>query len=110
MKSWPEKVILAVVVVLAIRYLLYRNPIRFHQTVQVDGLTMQVPVLWAPLKNPGEGILIAVRREWARAGTVDVMDRTVFEALTCYIVGTRCGFLSWGAEDTNRPRAECWLR
>ena len=39
---------------------------------------MQVPVLWTPVKNPGGGLLVALRREWAWSGTVDVMDRTMF--------------------------------
>jgi hypothetical protein len=77
MKSWPERLILVVVVLTAVGYVLHGNPIRFHQTVRVDGLTMQLPVFWTPVKDPGEGMLIALRREWG-AGTVDVMDRTVF--------------------------------
>ena len=78
MKNWPERVMLVVVVLAAVGYLLFKNPIRFHQTVQVNGLTMQIPVLWTPVKYPGEGMLVAVRREWAQSGTVDLMDRTVF--------------------------------
>jgi len=77
MKNWPERVMLLVVVLAAVGYLLFKNPIRFHQTVQVNGLTMEVPALWTPVKDPGEGMVIALRREWG-AGTADVMDRTLF--------------------------------
>lgn len=77
MKSWPERLFLAIVLLIAVGYVLHSNPIRFHQTVRVDGLTMRVPVLWTQVKDPGEGMLVALRREWG-SGTVDVMDRTVF--------------------------------
>ena len=78
MKSWPERLILAVVLMFAAGYLLFLNPIHLNQTVQVDGHTMKVPLFWTQVKNPGEGMLVALRREWARSGSVNVMDRTVF--------------------------------
>jgi hypothetical protein len=78
MKNWPESVLLGVVVLIAAGYLLFHNPLHFRRAVQVGGLAMEVPMLWTPVKNPDQGMLIALRREWAQSGTVDVMDRTVF--------------------------------
>jgi hypothetical protein len=74
-----EKVIYLLVVLIVVGETLVHNPIHFHQTVTVDGLTMDVPVLWTPVKNPGggAGVVAALRREWARSGTVDVTDRAV---------------------------------
>jgi hypothetical protein len=73
-----EKLLVVVVCLLGVAYALVQNPVRFHQTVRLGDVTMQVPVLWTPVKNPGGGLLVALRREWAWSGTVDVMDRTVF--------------------------------
>jgi len=73
-----EKLLVVVVCLLGIAYALVQNPVRFHQTVRLGDVTMQVPVLWTPVKNPGGGLLVALRREWAWSGTVDVMDRTQF--------------------------------
>jgi hypothetical protein len=75
--AWLEKAIYLIVVLIVVGEALVHNPIRFHQTVTVDGLTMDVPVLWTPVKNPtgGAGVVAALRREWARSGTVDVADR-----------------------------------
>ncbi len=73
-----EKLLVVVVVLLGVVYALVQNPVRFHQTVRLWDVTMQVPVLWTPVKNPDGRMLVALRREWAGSGTVDVMDRTNF--------------------------------
>ena len=76
--SLPEKLIYIGLVAIVAGEALVRNPVHFHQTVQAAGYTMRVPMWWTPVKNPGSGMLVALRREWARSGTVDVMDRTAF--------------------------------
>jgi hypothetical protein len=65
---------LAVLVILVGEEAIF-NPIRFHGTAQAGGLTMDVPVLWAAAKNPGGGVAIALRREYALSGAVAVSDR-----------------------------------
>jgi hypothetical protein len=64
-------------------WMLALNPIRFHQTASADGLTMQVPVLWTPMKTTGKEMPVALRREWSPflpAGIVNLMDRTQQDA------------------------------
>jgi hypothetical protein len=58
------KGIVLIVVAVAIVEGLILNPIRFHQTARVDGYSMQVPVLWKPVKHPREGIIAGFQREW----------------------------------------------
>jgi hypothetical protein len=64
-----------IVLLVAIGEGFFVNPIRFHQTAVIDGFTIHLPVLWAPVKNPGQGVALAFRREWARSGSVAVLDR-----------------------------------
>lgn len=77
--TWLERVLVVVVVLVVAGYELAHNPIRLHQVVEADGLTMQVPAWWTPVtdsdKQAEKGILVALRREWAFSGTVTVMDR-----------------------------------
>jgi hypothetical protein len=73
-----EKLLVIIVCLLGVAYALVQNPIRFHQTVRLSDTTMQVPLFWTPVKNPDGRMLVALRREWAWLGTVDVMDRTKF--------------------------------
>lgn len=64
-------------------WMLALNPIHFHQTASADGLTMQVPVLWTPMKTTGKEMPVALRREWSPflpAGIVNLMDRTQNDA------------------------------
>jgi hypothetical protein len=77
--AWLEKAIYILVILIVVGEALIHNPIRFHQTVTMDGVTMDVPVLWTPVKDPsgGAGVVAALRREWARSGTVDVTDRAI---------------------------------
>ena len=74
--TWPERAVYLLVVLIVVGEVLFHNPLRFNQTVQAAGLTMRVPILWTPVKNQGGGMLVALRREWVRSGTVDIMDRT----------------------------------
>lgn len=74
--AWAESVAAVAVCAVLAGYELWHNPIRFHQTASVDGYTLAVPVLWTPVKDPPRGVKLALRREWALSGTIDVMDRT----------------------------------
>ena len=73
-----EKLLVVIVILLGVVWALVQNPVRFHQRVWLGAVTMQVPVLWTPVKNPDGRMLVALRREWSGSGTVDVMDRTNF--------------------------------
>jgi hypothetical protein len=64
-----------IVLLVAIGEGLFVNPIRLHQTAAIDGFTIHIPVLWTPVKNPGQGVALAFRREWARSGSVAILDR-----------------------------------
>lgn len=74
--SWPAKLVLVLVVLIPIADALYINPIHFHQTVRVTDYTLDVPMFWAETAAPRKEILVAFRREWARSGSVDVVDRS----------------------------------
>ncbi len=41
---------------------------------------MRVPMFWTPVKNPGGKMLVALRREWAKSGSVDVVDRSAIDS------------------------------
>ena len=75
-----EKLLVLVVILLGVAYALVRNPVRFHQRVWLGAVTMQVPVLWTPVKNPDGGGCWwrCGERSGPGSGTVDVMDRTMF--------------------------------
>ena len=69
-----------VVLIILAGYMLYSNPIRFHQTVHAGGLTMQVPSTWTPMKTPGTKIPVVLHREWfpfLSEGNVTVIDYPV---------------------------------
>lgn len=73
--SWPLKLLLLVVVLIPIGDALYNNPIHLHQSVKVTDLTMDVPMWWARTQPPRPEMLVAYRREWARSGAIDIVDR-----------------------------------
>jgi hypothetical protein len=73
--SWPAKLLIAIVVLIPIADALYNNPIHLHQTVKVTDYTLTVPVFWAKTAPPRNEMLVAFRREWARSGAIDVVDR-----------------------------------
>jgi len=67
-----------VVLVIYVGFMIYNNPIRFHQTAHAGGLTMQVPFTWTPMKIPGNIFSVSLRREWSpylQWGTVSVSSR-----------------------------------
>lgn len=90
-----ELFLVGVVILLGVAYSLVQNPLRFHQTVRIGGYTMQMPMLWTPVKDPGAGMLLALRREWARSGTVDFMDRRPIDPQN----------RPWTLDDARRERA-----
>ena len=65
-----QKLLVLVVVLLGVVWALVQNPLRFHQAVRLGDVTMQVPVLWTPVKNPGGGVgmVAALRRELSAIG------------------------------------------
>lgn len=70
--------IVLIVVAIAVVEALILNPIKFRQVAQAGGHTMQVPVLWKRVKNPGEGVTVAYQHEWSRLagpGSVAIVDR-----------------------------------
>ena len=70
-----------VVLIILAGYLLYSNPIRFHQTAHAGGLTMQVPSTWTPMKSAAINIPVALHREWSPflpLGNVSVVDYSAF--------------------------------
>jgi hypothetical protein len=73
--SWPAKLLLLLVVLIPVGDALYNNPIHFHQSVKVTDYTMDVPVFWAEMAKPRPEMLAALRREWARSGAIDIVDR-----------------------------------
>jgi len=73
---WPAKLLIALVVLIPIADALYINPIHFHQTVKVTDYSLDVPMFWTQTTPPRKEMLVAFRREWARSGTVDVVDRS----------------------------------
>lgn len=73
--KWPTKLLFLIVVLIPIADALYNNPIRFHQTKRVTDYTLDVPIFWTQISPPRAEILAAFRREWARSGAIDVVDR-----------------------------------
>ena len=67
-----------IVVAVAIVEALILNPIRIHQTARVDGYSMQVPLLWKPVKHLREDVKAAYQREWvvSESDSVALADRT----------------------------------
>lgn len=71
------KGIVLIVVAVTVVEALILNPIKFRQVAKADGYTMRVPVLWKPVKNPGDGVTVAYQHEWSRlagAGSVAIVD------------------------------------
>jgi hypothetical protein len=93
--SWPAKLLIAIVVLIPIADALYNNPVRIHQSVKVTDYTLDVPLFWTPTAPPRKEMLVAFRREWARSGTIDVVDRARVNA----------GLGSWTREAAERSRA-----
>jgi hypothetical protein len=72
---------ICVVLIIYAGYMLYSNPIRFHQTAHAGGLTMQVPSTWTPMKSAAINIPVALHREWSPFlpfGNVSVVDHSAF--------------------------------
>src|SRR5580692_6100117 len=72
-----KRIVLIVVVVTAVEALIL-NPVKFRQVAKANGYTMQVPVFWKPVKNPGDGVTVAYQHEWSRLvgpGSVAIVDR-----------------------------------
>ena len=73
--SWPAKLLIVIVVLIPVADALYNNPVHLHQSVKVTDYTLDVPVFWTPTAPPRKEMLVAFRREWARSGAIDVVDR-----------------------------------
>jgi hypothetical protein len=80
MKSGSGGMLVLLVLLVAVGEVLWVNPIRFHRRVTIDGYTVHVPVLWTPVKDPGQGVTFALRREWTRSAAVAVIDRRQADA------------------------------
>jgi hypothetical protein len=93
--SWPAKVLIVIVVLIPLADAVYNNPVHLHQAVKVTDYTLDVPVFWAQIAPPRKEMLLAFRREWARSGTIDVVDRARVNAS----LGT------WTREAAERARA-----
>ena len=74
--SWPAKLLIVLAVLIPIADALYVNPIHFHQTVKVTDYSLDVPAFWTRTAAPRPEMLVALRREWARSGSIDVVDRS----------------------------------
>ena len=63
-------------------FMVYNNPIHFHQTAHAGGLTMHVPVTWTPMKSSYNIVSVSLRREWfpfLPSGSVMLMDESVYD-------------------------------
>ena len=73
---WPAKLLIVLVVLIPIADALYLNPIHFDQTVKVTDYTLNMPSFWTQTTPPRKEMLVAFRREWARSGSIDIVDRS----------------------------------
>ena len=93
--SWPAKLLIAIVVLIPLADALYNNPVHLRQAVKVTDYTLDVPTFWTETTPPRKEMLVAFRREWARSGSIDVVDR----ARVNPALGT------WTGEAAERARA-----